>query len=193
MRNGRREDKPDTGASTRRRLLSDGTLVKRAQRELPYATEAFERLMQRYNVVIYRTCRRLLADHSDAEDATQEIMLRVFHGLAGFEARAKFKTWLFRIVYNVCHTRWQHRARETEFLRAYEQVVATQVSDDANRFEVDHLLQQLSDIEREIVTLRFIAGLSLREIADILDVTLSAAKMRLYRAIEKLRPPKECT
>ncbi len=191
MRKGRRETKPDTRAVVRRESASDATLVKRAQRELPYATEAFERLMRRYDSVIYRTCRRLLADHSDAEDAAQEVMLRVFHGLPGFEARAKFKTWLFRIVYNVCHTRWHHRARETEFLRAYEQLVATQVSDDAHLVEIDHLLQQLSDIEREIITLRFIAGLSLREISDILDVTLSAAKMRLYRAIEKLKQAKE--
>jgi RNA polymerase sigma-70 factor, ECF subfamily len=181
------------GGEPRRQLTAraespgDDELVMRAQRELPYVTDAFEALMRRYNRAVYRTCRRMLDDHDEAEDAAQEIMLKVFHALRGFEGRASFKTWLFRITCNVCHTRYHHKVREQQALVAYAGLVDVQVDDSPERLDAGRLLASVSTSERAVLTLRFVAELSVEEIADVLDLNLSAAKMRLYRAIEKLK------
>ncbi len=184
---GHRKQEPGEKATVPAWSLADTTLVKRAQRQLPYVTEAYEALMRRYQRPLYRTCRRLLGDHDDAEEAAQEVMLKVFHALRGFEGRSTFKTWLFRITCNACHTLYQRKAREAQALMTYEQLGNPQVNDPIDQHDVDELLSQLSLPEREVLALRFVAGLKLREIAEVLAMNPSTVKMRLYRAIEKLK------
>ncbi len=187
MRKKNRSGKFRRIASATSEALSDKELVKKAKRELPYVTNAFEALMRRYDRTLFRTCRRLLDNTSDAEDATQEIMLKVFHGITRFQERSTFKTWLFRIAYNVCHTRYQCRARERERLVAYTQQLSTETDHTTERLDVDRLLAGVSVTDRTILTLRFVVELTIEEIAEILDMRLSATKMRLYRAMEKLK------
>ena len=85
---------------------TDDELVARCQEELPYRTDAFEQLLQRYEPVVFNTCRRYLRSIEDAEEASQDALLRVFHALHKFRREASFKSWLFRIVSNVCATHY---------------------------------------------------------------------------------------
>ena len=170
--------------------LSDGALCAQAATELPYVTTAFESLVRRHQSNLSRFCRRMLRDPDRAEDATQETLIRVYHALADFEGRADFRTWLFTIARNVCLTRIKRAAVESEARENYvrEQEAACNIDVSTTEApDIDALLASMSVEDREILALRFIAGLSLQEIADGQALTLSAAKMRLYRAIDQLR------
>jgi len=170
--------------------LSDSALCARAATELPYVTSAFEALVRRHQLNLLRFCRRMLRDADPAEDATQETLIRAYHSLPQFEGRADFKTWLFTIARNVCLTRLKRMAKESQVQENYfrdQSSDASRHAPEAGAPAIDELLASMPVEDREILSLRFVAGLSLHEIADSYALTLSATKMRLYRAIDQLR------
>ncbi|MCB1734074.1 MAG: sigma-70 family RNA polymerase sigma factor [Gammaproteobacteria bacterium] len=169
----------------------DAWLVRRVQDELPYAGEAFARLVRSHERRVYQSCRRYLRDPVEAEDAAQEVFLRVFQSLAGFDARAPFGAWLYRIVHNHCLNRlerdrsWREQWREAESLDAIPEPSAPSADDTPD--VVQRTLDLLPAAERELLILRFEAGLAIHEIAEVLELKLSAAKMRLYRAQDRFK------
>ena len=72
--------------------LSDEQLVEACRRELPYNTTSFEILLHRHEAQVYRTCRHYLGSAEDAEEVSQDIFLRIFHGLEKFEGAASVRT-----------------------------------------------------------------------------------------------------
>jgi RNA polymerase sigma-70 factor (ECF subfamily) len=163
--------------------------VTRAQAELPYRTGAYAALMRKYETLLYSVCLRLLRHPADAEDVAQDVMFKVFMALPKFEARSSFKTWMMRIARNTCFT-WQKKRHHREEI-GDEDIDQTATGADADKphdaIYVNQLLEALAAGDREVLTLRYVADLSLQEIADVCDLSLSAAKMRLYRATEKIQ------
>ena len=92
----------------------DQTLVDQAIEELPYRTAAYERLMQKYQRMIFGVCYRMLNNRADAEDICQDVMVKVFGTLQKFEGRSSFKTWLMKITSNTCLTHITKNKRRRE-------------------------------------------------------------------------------
>ncbi|MGK0673693.1 MAG: sigma-70 family RNA polymerase sigma factor [Halothiobacillaceae bacterium] len=174
---------------------SDAALVAQAQAELPHRTGAFEALMRRHGARIQQMARRFAASAADAEDLTQEVMLKVFFELPRFRAEAAFTTWLWRVTANVCidHQRrldarpvmvaWaEEDGSSSEPVDPHDPIAAIQA-----RMDVERLLRQLPPEDRMVVLLRLLVGLEFAEIAKVTGLGLSAAKMRYARALEKLR------
>jgi RNA polymerase sigma-70 factor (ECF subfamily) len=167
--------------------LADTELVQLARRELPYRTRAYEELMRRYEKLLFSICLRMAGNRQDAEDITQEVMLKVFSKLASFEGRAAIKTWLVRVTSNACKDWIKKKATA----RQYTEALANEPQPDNETVYAEDrlvgLLQELADADREVLTLRFVADLNLSEIADVTNLSLSATKMRLYRAVDRLQ------
>ena len=169
------------------RALSDEALVARACDELPYRTRAYEELMQRHDQLMFGVCLRLVGNRQDAEDLVQDIMLKLFSKLASFEGRATFKTWVVQVTRNACKDWLKKKAISKQYATTLANEPQTPSTIHYDEDRVLGLLKELSPADREILTLRFVADLSLQEVADTIDIGLSAAKMRLYRAVERLR------
>ncbi len=174
----------------------DDALIARCRSELPYNHTAFEILVRRYEPLVFASCRHYFWNSADAQEVTQDIFLRVFHGLSRFRGEARFRTWLFRIVRNECATRMRSlKRRETRHAEYVAELDAAKSPapdaaippPDQWTGRVGEVLDQLSPTDREVLVFRHIAGLSLDEVASALDIKLSAAKMRLYRAEERFR------
>ncbi len=169
--------------------LSDEALVQEAQRELPYVTTSYETLMRRHSSLIFGLCLRILEHRQDAEEAAQEVMFKVFTALPQFESRSKFRTWLTRIVINSCSTLRARRRRQADLASALQVEgggpEAARI--DTGRMDTESLLAMLGEADRNLIVLRFVADMSFEEIADSTGLTLSATKMRIYRAIDKLK------
>ena len=99
--------------------VSDEILVELCREELPYETNAFEALLRRYEPTVFRTCLRYLGNEQEAEEASQDAFLRMFHGLKTFSGKAQFRTWLYRVVANVCATRYKKMIAESEKRAAF--------------------------------------------------------------------------
>ncbi len=164
----------------------DAALVRRAQHELPYRTAAYEALMRKYDGLLFSVCLRMLNNRADAEDACQDVMFKVFGTLPKFEGRSSFKTWMMRVATNTCLTLIDKNKRRREGRNRWTEETAdehvTYMS--TAKYDVTTLLDSVKAEYREVLTLRFVADLSLQEIADTCEISLSAAKMRLYRATE---------
>ena len=174
--------------------LTDETLVDMCKNELPHDVTAYRELLKRYEGLVYNTCNKILNSRTDAEEVAQDVLIQVFHKIHQFEGRSKFKTWLYKIVHNYSSNRLTRIIRKREGSKKYENMAAveesTMESEDIKcdlSHEVAEAIAQLSDNERKILTLKFMSGLTIQEISDVLDIGLSAAKMRLYRAMESFK------
>lgn len=181
----------------RNTLLSDANdevLVAQAIEQLPYVTRAYEILVRRHYPLVYRTCHHILKDAREAEDTSQVVLLKVLKGLPRFQTRSTFKTWLVKIVTNTCFSRHQQLKLERQRYTGLEEsnLDSTNVDSDGSlesqwldNFET--MVRCLDAEEKKIVSLRFVSELSLAEIASVMEMKLSATKMRFYRALEKLK------
>ena len=174
--------------------LPDADLVARCQKELPNDLTAYRELVRRYEGLVYNTCNKILGSPEDAEEVTQDALIQIFHKIHQFEGRAAFKTWLYKIVHNFCRNRLSRMIRKRQGQEAYEQHSMNMVPDfDQARQKqrlsarVEEALSKLKQRDREVVVLKFMSGMTLQEIADVFDIGLSAAKMRLYRALEDFK------
>jgi len=171
------------------RVDPDYELVARAKQELPNRTEAYEALLRRYESLLFRVCRRVMGNDADAEDAFQETMVKVFHGLLKFEGRSLFKTWLFTIAHNTCYTALKRIAKAQEYKRYAENLSDEEPKHTPSELGLDaeKVLQALNPEDRELLALRYIGEFTFDEIAEICGVGRSAVKMRIYRATDFIR------
>ena len=174
--------------------LSDDELVARCKAELPYNVNAYRELLRRHEPLVYRSCLKMLGSVQDAEEACQDSFLQVFHKIGQFEGRSAFKTWLYRIVYNRCIETRRKDARRNQYHAKLKEEVENEELSNSNIDSHNELTGRVHDViaemngdERRLVTLRYISGLSIQEISDVLEIGLSATKMRLYRAQERFK------
>ncbi|UCC85739.1 MAG: sigma-70 family RNA polymerase sigma factor [Anaerolineales bacterium] len=179
------------------RHLSDEELVALCRQRLRGDSRPFTALVFRYQQRVLATCFRFMGNWDDAEDQAQEVFIKAYREIRRFEGRAKFSTWLFQIAVNVCRTALRRRSRRPTPaeapLLALERLLPSSESVEegilarAEANIVNQALQTLREDEREVLTLREAAGLTYQEIAETLDIGLSAAKMRVMRARLALR------
>ena len=174
--------------------LTDEELVARCQVELPYDVQSYRELLRRHQPLVFNTCRRRLRSEQDAEEVCQDAFLQVFHKIGSFEGRSSFKTWLYRVVYNLCVDRQRKLARRdkgdtsvAEQIADRESIRAETRGTGAVKDEVNAAITKLREEDQEIIVMRFVTGLTIAEIAETLEIKLSAAKMRLYRAQEQFK------
>lgn len=170
--------------------LDDDLLVERAGTGRDQS--AFAELVRRHQGKVRGLLLRLTNNPTLADDLAQEVFLRAYRGLVGFEGRARFSTWLYRIAYNVF---LNHRARTRELAAlpvGFDcQAAAPENELSANRLDMRRDLSSaiaaLPERYRAVVTLHYIEDVSYPEIAEILDLPLGTVKTHLHRAKKMLR------
>ncbi len=142
--------------------------------------------------ILGRLCMALLGSQADADEATQETLLRAHRGMATYRGEGSIKAWLCGIARHVCAHMLETRRRGREVL---ELVPADEVSEDARVLFADRqrarvirdALAQLKPSEREALVLRYVADLSHREIALACNLDEATARKRISRALARLR------
>lgn len=183
--------------------LTDEELVARCKVELPENTRSYEILVQRYLSRVYSITYRVVSNKEEAEDITQEVFIKVYHGLKKFEQQASFSTWIYRIATNTALDSLDKMARRPKihirlFSSKNDQQMSGQNDHDlaaASETEPEEAAQQselrecirnvLKKLDREqarLLLLRDFDDRSYEEIAKLLEAGLSAVKMRIHRA-----------
>jgi RNA polymerase sigma-70 factor, ECF subfamily len=168
-------------------------------------SEAFETLMTRYERPLVTFCYSFLRDQEAAEDLTQETFLRVYRNAARFRPMAKFTTWLYRIALNLCINESKKRklrytvpldgpaGLDPDGTRIVERIAsnAAMPLNEAERHEANMLVRRalgyLPEEQRLTLVMVEYHGMSYGEIAEIMEVTVSAIKMRVKRSRYTLR------
>jgi RNA polymerase sigma-70 factor (ECF subfamily) len=155
--------------------------------------EAFAELFDHYHGPVYRFISSRVGRPSDAEDLTQTVFVKVLEALPRYEARGvPFGGWLFRLARNTVidfvRTQRQHQDLEVIAARAHEDPPPDTVAEQREQIEaVGEALGALTDEQREVVALRFFAGLSAREAAVAMDKQEGTIRGLQFRAIGALR------
>jgi RNA polymerase sigma-70 factor (ECF subfamily) len=167
-------------------MESDAELVARARRG---DEAAFEQLVLRHQRYAFNLAYRVIGNYAEAEDVTQEAFVRAWRGLPGFWGQARFATWLYRIVYNLCLNRLPRLRRELLQAEPLEEAVVNPAPAPPDVFEVQERLaflhEELNRLPakyRLVLTLRYLQDLSYAEIAAALDVPMGTVKTHLHRA-----------
>lgn len=186
------------------RQQPDAGLVERSQAGDP---EAFDELVRRYKDRVYNVVFRFLGNHEDALDVSQEVFVRAYRGIEGFQGHAQVYTWLYSIAANLARNRLRDQGRKGRnrgaSLEAMEENApqaahaALAVREDpraaAQRQELDaalqHCLEQLPEVYRLAFVLRIADGLRYEEIAASVGCPQGTVKSRLNQARGLL---KEC-
>lgn len=158
----------------------------------------FDEVYKRFRRPIWRLARRLTESDEEAFDATQEIFLRVWRGLAGFRGESKLSTWVFQIAWNYLRGHNRCRGRGIKAVADHSEELIARTPDPApgpeRRLESSDLLDrvttamaELPEHYRIVVWLRDGEDLSYSEIADVLDVPIGTVRSRLARARAALK------
>ena len=169
--------------------------------------KAFERLLARHKKAIYNFCLRMLGDRAAAEDALQEVFLRVVRSAKDWESHAKFTTWLYTIARNHCidairKAGYRKTASLDQTLDPNEEAGGTlgdRVSDEESvtpdrgaessrlREKLASAIASLSEDQREVFVMREYAGMPFKDIAEVVGVPENTVKSRMRYALEHLR------
>ena len=184
------EARPLPGSTDESGADPDGADVMAAQAD----RAAFDVLYRRYLDRVYGYAFYQLGDHHDAEDATERTFMAALRALPTFrEEGATFRAWLFRIAHNTIANAHRSRfRRRTEPLpEGLERAApnadpAGLVLEAEERRRVLRAVAELPDERRQVVLLRFVDGLSSREIGQVMDRSEGAARVLLHRALRDL-------
>ena len=154
--------------------------------------DAFTQLVRRHRDDQMRFAVRMLGNRFDADDALQSAWLRAFRHLHRCADRARFGAWVFAIVANECRSTASRRTRRERRLVYDEFALETEAVDDgterrATREEIECALDRLPPEQREAFILKHVEQMSYDEMAEVTGVRVSALKMRVKRACERLR------
>jgi RNA polymerase sigma-70 factor (ECF subfamily) len=174
---------------------TETTLIQRAQKG---DHDAFAALVDEHQGYIYNLALRVVKDENEALDLAQETFVRAWTALPNFKGRSQFRTWLYRIVTNLCYNRLPNLRRSLndlgddvlEYLPetdpGFEDPARAFESNEA-RSQVQQAVQHLEENYRLLLTLRYQNELSYEEIASTLNLPLGTVKTGIFRAKAQLR------
>ncbi|ETN96032.1 RNA polymerase sigma-70 factor, ECF subfamily [Zhouia amylolytica] len=158
-------------------------------------TLAFSNLVEKYQDMVFSIAFKLLRNREEAEDAAQDAFVKCYHSLPKFKGEAKFSSWLYRIVYNTSLDR----------LKANKKSLGDMVVDEISEGELESVettlnyiegkersaiikaaVEKLPSEEQVLILLYYFEELSLREITEVVDISLENIKVRLFRSRKKL-------
>lgn len=160
--------------------------------------EAFETLLAEYEKMIYNLTYRYFGNHHDACEQGQEAMLRIYQKIKDFNGKSSFKTWLYRVVSNLCLD--ELRRRKNKYSTSIDEIKEKgyeptadydnpeEIAENSERnLLIQEILQQLSEEHRTVLILKDLEGLEYQEIAQITNSNIGTVKSRLNRARDAFR------
>ncbi|MCB2200403.1 RNA polymerase sigma factor [bacterium] len=160
--------------------------------------QALNDLVQRYRQEIFDLCARVSGSRSEAEDLAQETFIRAYENLGGYRGDAAPRSWLYRIAINRSITftrrlkRWRmKRGGEDELFPELPELAsesAERVTENRDLAKRAHrVLQDVSDRQRTAVILRVVRDLPYEEVAQIMGISVGAAKANVHHGLKKVR------
>ena len=160
--------------------------------------ELYHRLIQPYELSVYRMALSFVKDETEAEDVAQEAFLKAFRDLGNFRGESKFSTWLIAITLNEARRRLRRQTTvrmesldedpesggkvSPALLRDWREIPSEALERREIRALLQEAIEHLSPIYREVVVLRDVEELSVEETAGTLAISIAAVKVRLHRA-----------
>lgn len=148
--------------------------------------QAFTTIITEYERKIYTYCYYLLRNREEAEDAVQDIFVKVYQQLRRYEKRVSFSAWLYKVAYHHCLDQLRRRKRRSRLLSLYKLQLMTHQQALPEEPPVDRILENLTSEERGLLILRVIEQYSFEEISMITGSSSAALRKKYERLRKKL-------
>lgn len=153
----------------------------------------FKLIFERYHRKVYWHARRMVVDHDDADDITQNIFIKIWNGISSFKGEAKLSSWIFRISTNeTLNFIRSKKIRATFSFNDYESVLSHKI-DDSSVFtgsEIERKLQKailkLPAKQRQVFLLRYYDEMPYEKMAEVLNTSVGALKASYHHATTKV-------
>ncbi|HWA97799.1 MAG TPA: RNA polymerase sigma factor [Pirellulales bacterium] len=167
-------------------LTTDEQLAAQAAREGSDGP-AFVALVDRFRARVWRVCFRLMGNEADAHDAAQEVFVRLFLHRARFAGRSKYSTWVHGVAVRTCLSLRRSRGRRQKREHAAPPAHEHPANMPGLSLDLAKMLETLDEEDRAMVILKYAEEYSYEELAEIFDLSVSACKMRVSRARDKIQ------
>lgn len=156
---------------------------------------AFRQLVLDHSHAMFRLAWRISGDQNAADDIVQEALIKAWRKIGDFRMESGFRAWLHRITVNTAmdYLRKQNRVQKHETARPELEHLAAGASRPRHDIQIDvqeqagAAMMKLSETERAALMLRHFEGHSIKEISQILDMSSTACKQAIFRAVKKMR------
>lgn len=150
--------------------------------------QAYSVLVERYQHFVFTIALRYVQNREEAEELAQDTFVKAYRSLADFKGQSKFSTWLYAITTNTCMS---HNRKKKESIVSLEErhefIAADHKDNKTSQALIRQALQHLPEGDAQVITLFYLAEQSLDETGQILGLSLSNVKVKLFRARQKLR------
>lgn len=156
---------------------------------------SFELIVRNYHMMVYTLAYRVLKNREEAEELAQDVFLKVYQSLGSFNRKSKLSTWIYRITYNYSINKFKSQKRKIETIEIDNSVEFNiSSSQDAHhdmsvvekRKIINDSILKLPEAEKIIITLYYYEELPIKEIAEIVGISVQNVKVKLYRSRQKL-------
>ncbi len=147
----------------------------------------FVTIVDLYKDMVYSISFQILGNEQDAEECAQDSFLKAFNKLSSFKNESKFSTWLYKIAYYSALNYKKSRKNNTIELNTNHSFIEEDSDKVEKELAVKSALKTLSEEDRIIVSLYYLDEKSIKEVAEITDLTESNVKVKLMRSREKLK------
>lgn len=170
----------------------DSTLIENT---LKGDVKSFEKIVERYQQMVYTLAFRIIKNHQEAEEIAQDVFLKIYKSLSSFNQKSKLSTWVYKITFNssINKLNSQKRTIETTQINGFAEQKfnntenASQRIEDEERHEtIKTALSRLSETDSTIVSLYYYEEMSVKEIAEIVGLSKQNVKIKLHRSRKKL-------
>ena len=174
---------------TNQRMEEELSWIRRAQKD----PESFGPLYRKYHEQIFRYVYQRMDDEEATFDVTSQVFLKALNNIHRYEFRGvPFSSWLYRIAKSELYQSFRDKkAQRTVNIESYQLFELIEDLDDEGREEsrkkMLHCLKLMKEKDMQLIEMRFFERRSFREIGEILDVTENNAKVKAFRALEKLK------
>lgn len=173
-------------------ILNDQEIILQFAEEKT-KNKAFDTLIRKYQEKIYWHVRKMVIDHEDANDLTQEIFVKIWKGLANFKGESQLFTWMYRIATNECLT-FLKKKRQRFFLPLVDvgQELSQKldnseyISGDEIQIKLQKALLKLPDKQRLVFNMKYYDEMKYEEISEIVGTSIGALKASYHLAVKKI-------
>ncbi len=168
--------------------------------------KAFEEVVNRYQALVIKTCRGFVHSYADAEDIAQEVFIEIYQSLSTFRSESKLSTWIYRIAVNksLNHIRKQQQhkilQRIEDFFTSKDELTKPRdiedhytpraddrIEQEENKKMLSNAINKLPRNQRTAFVLSKYQDLAYKEIAEVMELTLSSVESLLFRAKTNLQ------
>ncbi len=153
----------------------------------------FNLLVRTYQNRIYGLIRKMVIDHDDADDITQDVFIRVYRSIGNFKEESQLYTWIYRIATNECLTFLQRKKRrfflplgDVEKELAAKLDTSLNITGDEIQLQLQKALLKLPTKQRLVFNMKYFENMSYEEISQITTTSIGALKASYHHAVKKI-------